>query len=113
MNLNEFMEKNNIVIVAKANLQGKSFEIIKNDLELESYDLFEQLIIHGSVENLMENIEGQILPRIWTQGNTRCIVCRPDPNQIVALFYDNSLNVKDEYYHAKELDTLLKQLQER
>ena len=31
MNLNEFMEKNNIVIVAKANLQGKSFEIIKND----------------------------------------------------------------------------------
>ena len=38
MNLNEFMEKNNIVIVAKANLQGKSFEIIKNDLELESYE---------------------------------------------------------------------------
>ncbi len=37
MNLNEFMEKNNIVIVAKANLQEKSFEIIKNDLELESY----------------------------------------------------------------------------
>lgn len=39
--------------------------------------------------------------------------CRPDPNQIVALFYDNSLNVKDEYYHAKELETLLKQLQEQ
>ena len=38
MNLNEFMEKNNIVIVAKANLQEKSFEIIKNDLELESYE---------------------------------------------------------------------------
>ena len=113
MNLNEFIEKNYIAIVAIANLQEKSFDIIKRDLELESYDLFEQLIIHGSVENLMENIEGQILPRIWTQGNTRCIVCRPDPNQIVALFYDNSLNVKDEYYHAKELETLLKQLQEQ
>ena len=22
----------------------------------------------------MERIEGQILPRIWTQGNTRCII---------------------------------------
>lgn len=113
MNLNEFMEKNNIVIVAKANLQEKTFEIIKNDLELESYDLFEQLIIFGSVDNLMESIEGQILPRTWTQGNTRCIVCQPTPNQIMALFYNSSLNVKDEYYHAKEMDTLLKQLQER
>ena len=113
MNLNEFIEKNDIAIVAIANLQEKSFDIIKGDLELESYDLFEQLVIHGSVENLMENIEGQILPRIWTQGNTRCIVCRPDQNQIVALFYDNSPNVKDEYYHAKELETLLKQLQEQ
>ncbi len=113
MNLNEFMEKNNIVIVAKANLQEKSFEIIKNNLELESYDLFEQLILFGSIDNLMESIEGQILPRIWTQGNTRCIVCRPRQNQIIALFYYSILTVKDEYYHAKELDTLLKQLQER
>ena len=36
MNLNEFMEKNNIVIVAKANLQEKSFEIIKNDLKRDA-----------------------------------------------------------------------------
>ena len=113
MNLNEFIEKNDIAIVAIANLQEKSFDIIKRDLELESYDLFEQLILHGSVENLMVNIEGQILPRIWTQGNTRCIVCQPTPNQIMALFYNSSLDVKDEYYRAKELDTLLKQLIER
>ena len=46
MNLNEFIEKNDIAIVAKANLQEKTFEIIKNDLELESYDLFEQLIVY-------------------------------------------------------------------
>ena len=40
MNLNEFIEKNDIAIVAIANLQEKSFDIIKRDLELESYDLF-------------------------------------------------------------------------
>ncbi len=43
-------------------------------LKLESYDLFEQLIQYGSVDSLMANIEGQILPRIWTQGNTKCKV---------------------------------------
>ncbi len=110
MNINKFIEENDIVIVAKINLQEKYFDIIKRDLELESYDLFEQLILFGSVDNLMESIEGQIMPRIWTQGNTRCIICRPSPNQIIVLFYDSFLNAKDEYYHAKKLDTLLKQL---
>ena len=37
MNLNEFIEKNDIAIVAIAKLQEKSFDIIKRDLELESY----------------------------------------------------------------------------
>ena len=110
MNINEFIEKNDIVIAVKANLQEKSFDIIKRDLKLESYDLFEQLILYGSVDNLMESIEGQIMPRIWTQGYTRCIICRPSPNQIIVLFYDSFLNAKDEFYHAKKLDTLLKQL---
>ena len=112
MNLNEFIEKNNIAIFVKANLKVKSFDIIKRDLELESYYLFEQLIIYGSVDNLMKSIEGQILPAIWTQGNTKCIVCRPHKNMIVVLFYDSYLDVKDEYYHAKELDSLIKELQE-
>lgn len=112
MNLDEFMEKNDIAIAVKADLQEKSFDINKRDLELESYDLFEQLIQYGSVDSLMANIEGQILPRIWTQGNTKCIVCRPRQNQMIALFYDSTRNAKDEYYHAQELDTLLKQMQE-
>lgn len=112
MNLNEFIEKNNISIFVKANLKEKSFDIIKRDLELETYYLFDQLITFGSVDNLMKSIEGQILPRIWTQGNTKCIVCRPRPNMIIVLFYNSYLDVKDEYYHAKELDTLIKELQE-
>ena len=112
MNLNEFIEKNDIAIFAKANLEERAFDIIKRDLKLESYDLFDQLIRFGSVDSLMEDITGQILPRIWTQGNTKCIVCRPHQNEIIAMFYDSSRNVKDEYYHAKALDTQLKELQE-
>ena len=110
MDLNEFIEKYDIAIVAKANLQDKSFDVIKRDVKLESRDLFEQLIQFGSVEGLVKSIEGQILPRIWMQGNTKCVVCQPRQDQIVALFYDSSLNAKDEYYHAKEMDSLLKEL---
>ncbi|WP_035783197.1 hypothetical protein, partial [Butyrivibrio sp. NC2007] len=71
MNINEFIEKYNIAIVAEADIENKRFEIIKRDKELESYDLFEQLILFGNVKSLVENVEGQILPRIWTQGKSK------------------------------------------
>ena len=44
MNINEFIEKYNIAIVAEADIENKRFEIIKRDRELESYDLFELII---------------------------------------------------------------------
>ncbi|MBQ4220938.1 MAG: hypothetical protein II666_15450 [Butyrivibrio sp.] len=40
MRVNDFIEKNEIAIIAKADLNNKRFEIKKRDVELESYDLF-------------------------------------------------------------------------
>ena len=51
MNISDFIEKNDIAILAKADLGNQRFDIIKKDVELESYDLFEQLILFNSVEN--------------------------------------------------------------
>ena len=45
MNISDFIEKNDIAILAKADLGNQRFDIIKKDVELESYDLFEQLIL--------------------------------------------------------------------
>ena len=44
MNISDFIEKNDIAILAKADLGNQRFDIIKKDVELESYDLFEHLI---------------------------------------------------------------------
>ena len=110
MSINELIEKNNIAIVAKADLKNKRFEIIKSNLELESYDLFEQLILFGNTDTLLESVDGQILPRIWAQGNTKCVVCKPNKDQLIALFYENSMDAKENYFYAKELDSLLKDI---
>ena len=110
MNISDFIEKNDIAILAKADLGKQRFDIIKKDVELESYDLFEQLILFNSVENLMKSLSGQLLPRIWTQGNTKCVICQPNDEQIVALFYDNCMDAKDNYFYAKQLDSQLKDL---
>lgn len=110
MSINDFIEKNNIAILAKADLRNQRFDIIKKDVELESYDLFEQLILFNSVGNLVESLNGQLLPRIWTQGNTKCVVCQPNNEQMVVLFYDKCMDAKDNYFYAKQLDSQLKEL---
>lgn len=109
MNINDFIEKNDIAIIAKADLNNKRFEIIKRDVELESFDLFEQLVLFGSVDSLMANVEGQILPRIWGQGNSKCVLCKPNEELIVALFYDSNMDAKENYFYAKQLDALVKE----
>lgn len=110
MDISDFIEKNDIAILVKADLKNRRFDIIKQDVELETYDLFEQLILFNSVENLVDSINGQLLPRIWTQGNTKCVICQPNDEQIVALFYDKCMDVKDNYFYAKQLDLQLKEL---
>lgn len=72
--------------------------------------MFEQLILFSSVDNLVESLNGQLLPRIWTQGNTKCVICQPSDEQIVALFFDKCMNAKDNYFYSKQLDLQLKEL---
>lgn len=110
MEINEFIKKYEIAIFADADLRNKSINIRKMDIELESYDLFEQLILFGNTESLLGNISGQLLPRIWTQGNTKCIVSQPNDEHIIALFYNKCLNAKENYLYAKQLDLQLSEL---
>lgn len=110
MKIDDFVIKNKIAIFVNADLKNGRFDIRKMDIELESYDLFGQLVLFSNTEALNENISGQLLPRIWTQGNTKCIVSKPSEEQIVAIFYDNCLDAKDNYFLAKKLDLQLKEL---
>lgn len=110
MEIDEFIRKNDIAIFVIVDLKSKRFDIKKMNVELESYDLFEQLILFSNADSLLDNISGQILPRIWTQGNTKCIISKPNDAQIIALFYEKYLDAKDNYFYAKQLDMQLKEM---
>ena len=56
MNLDEFIEKNSIAILVKADYRTKRFEVIKKDIVLEEDDLFEQLVFYNNVDNLFESV---------------------------------------------------------
>lgn len=110
MSVNEFMNENGIAIYAEADLTAGTFRIVKRDAELESYALFEQLILYQSAENLDKYLEGQLLPRLWSCGGTRCAVGRPEADRIVALFYDSDRAAAEDYRFARKLDAELKEI---
>lgn len=104
MSINEFMLENNIAIFVEVDVPGKSFITYKSDIELEYYSLYEQLILYSDAENLAGTVEGQIMPRMWQQGNTRCVVCKINEEKLVFLFYDSEADPISNYDYAKELN---------
>lgn len=111
MNIDRFIKENNIALFVEGDLKKNKFNIINTEIPLESYVLYEQLILNSTPENLSKYLSGQLLPRIWKQGNVKCILCKPDPERIFALFCNKQSNdPKEEYLHAKELDLKLKEI---
>lgn len=99
-----------IKIVAKVDLNNKMFEILKTDEEFECLDLFNQLILYNKIKNLTEYLDGQIMPRMWGQGNSKCIISRPNDNQVIAMFYESTMDAKENYFFAKKIDSLVKEV---
>lgn len=51
------------------------------------------------------SLEGQILPRMWSQGNVSCYVCKPNSQTIVGLFCSDQRNPVEKYHWSKKLNT--------
>mgnify|MGYP003290758421 CR=1 FL=1 len=110
MKLDEFIDENGISVFVKADIRTKQFEVIKTDIKHETYNLFQQLILYNSVDNLFESVKGQMLPRIWSQGKTKCVICQINEEQLVVIFYDTTMDVKDNYLFAKQLEIKVREL---
>lgn len=111
MNLENFIIENEIAILVIADLVNKSFDIKKGEISLKSNCLYKQLILNNDVETLQEYVEGQtLMPRIWLQGKTLCIVCQPESSHIVAIFLDKEIDAIESYFLAKKMDLEIKEL---
>lgn len=97
----DFMKENDIIIFAEYNIEQKNFSIEKIDGDLEYYSLFDELIFN--TKNY-DNLDIKILPHIWKQGNTICVMSKPNENILVFLFYDNMENYDINYDFSIELD---------
>lgn len=106
--INGFLIENAISIFAVGDTVENIFQLHYGVTKCSSNDLFKQLIEYGSVATLNEFCEGQLLPRIYSQGKTKAILCKPTKNKIVILFLES--NAKENYTKAKDLDLKVKTL---
>ena len=65
--------------------------------------MFEQLILYWMAADFVDGISWRPLHQIWTQGNSRCVICKPADEAAAALFYDSRLNAAEHYLHALQL----------
>lgn len=87
-NLKELVKKNNIIYTVVANMARDATERY-GDLDKLDYSSMVNRLFGDkeSIENLFFSLEGQIMPRTWSQGRVNGIVCKPTNNVIVGLFY--------------------------
>lgn len=50
-------------------------------------------------------LEGQILPRIWNQGQESCVLCKPNDQTLVGLFLSDQRNPVEKYRWFQQLNS--------
>lgn len=68
-----------------------------DDLERSLFGDAERVLATG------RSLEGQILPRTWSQGNVSCFVCKPNEHAIVGLFCSDQRSAVEKYHWSKQL----------
>ena len=53
------------------------------------------------------SVQGQLLPRMWSQGDVECVICRPTSDVLIGLFCKTERSPLEHFRWAKDLDAEL------
>ena len=98
-----FMKENGIAIFAEADRTTGAVHIEKLD-DLESWDLFQQLVLYSDVETLCDSTDRPFPFQVWGQGGTGCLISWLDDGRAAAVFFDSGLSGPAFTKWVRELD---------
>ncbi len=107
MNVESFIKENGIAVFVETNLLTGEVRTWKGDAPMESTGLYNQLVVYTTAADMKDFLQGQILPQMWRQGNTRAVLCLPREDRMVTLFLDFDGDAVSFYECAKELDGMV------
>ncbi|MEH7355163.1 hypothetical protein V7150_16520 [Neobacillus drentensis] len=108
----EIVNQNNIIYTVVANMENDEVESIGEISELEYSSIAKNLFgDKQSIENLFISLKGQMLPRTWRQGRVSAVVCNPNKDIVVGLFYhENADDPIAKYRYAKNLNMMIEDI---
>ena len=104
-----FMKENGIAVFAEADRAAGAVHIEKLG-DLESWDLFQQLVLYSDVETLCDSTRSHFPFQVWGQGGTGCLLSWLDDGRAVALFFDSQLSGAAFMEWIEELDRKVRTL---
>lgn len=109
--LKELAKENDIIYTVLAKVDSNEVEIFGNKGKLEYTSLIDKLFgDRESIKNLNQSLEGQIMPRIWKQGKVNGIVCKPDVDTLIGLFYHEERDVVASFKFSKNINSSINKL---
>jgi len=107
--LNDVLETLNVPLAAIADLPSGEIHFIGDPEAVENTDLISTLFAdRETIEALNRSLDGQILPRAWSQGKASCIVCKPTDDTVVGLFVMDELDAVQQYHWSKNADEAIR-----
>ncbi len=105
----EFMRKNGIAVFAEVEKETGIVHIEKLG-SLESWDLFQQLVLYSDVEVLCDSTRSRFPFQVWGQGGTGCLLSWLDGGRTTVLFFDSGRSGVAFTEWVRELDQKVRTL---
>jgi hypothetical protein len=99
-----FLSDNDIPFAIVANVSMGEIQSFGDSLAISNTDLVNNLFADAECITAMQrSLQGQMLPRIWRQGQVSCVVCKPTDGIIVGFFCKDEREPVERYRWAKQL----------
>ena len=98
-----FMKENGIAVFAEADRATGAVHMEKLG-DLESWDLFQQLVLYSDMETLCDSTRSPFPFQVWGQGDAGCLLSWLDGGRAAMLFFDSELSGPAFTKWVEELD---------
>lgn len=108
--LPNLMNRYNIVVAVIVSVGTDRKETVGDRGALDSDYVVRILFDDLSVQEIQEYLDGQILPRMSQQGRVCGVICKPNEDAIVGLYYHDERDVIQRYDVSKRLNAEIREL---
>jgi hypothetical protein len=103
--LQDYLANSGFLYAVVANLANSEIQHIGCSSAIGNTDLVPSFFADAeSVTALDRSLQGQLLPRVWSQGDISCVVCKPTENVIVGAFCKKKSGPVEQYQMSKKLN---------